>query len=103
MSVAGDRVLLGRWCMKRRYTRERLEAAVRQSVSMSELLRCLGLSDGGTAQRHVRRLIENFGIDTSHFVGRHRYTREVLERAVRDSVSVAGVLRALGLRQAGGT
>lgn len=34
---------------------------------------------------------------------RRRYTKELLEEAARKSISVAGVLRALGLRQAGGT
>lgn len=32
-----------------------------------------------------------------------KYTREVLEAAVQASVSYAGVLRALGLRQTGGS
>jgi hypothetical protein len=37
-------------------------------------------------------------------MGKHlKYTRELLEPAVQESTSIAGVLRHLGLRQAGGT
>jgi predicted RNA-binding Zn-ribbon protein involved in translation (DUF1610 family) len=51
-----------------KYTREMLTEAVAASTSMSEVLRHLGLPMNGGAHAHLRRRIERFGIDKSHFL-----------------------------------
>jgi hypothetical protein len=83
----------------RKYTREVLEAAVRQSRSMSEVMRHLGLALAGGTHSHLVRRIKAFEIDTSHFLGRaanqgahHRGGRRVPWREVL-------VLRTSGHRQ----
>jgi hypothetical protein len=53
-----------------KYTREVLEKAVRQSRSMSEVLRRLGLRLAGGTHSHIARRVKAFQIDTSHFLGR---------------------------------
>jgi hypothetical protein len=55
------------WC---KYTREILAEAVSASVSMPGVLRHLAIPQNGGAHAHLRRRIEQFGIDTSHFLGR---------------------------------
>jgi hypothetical protein len=47
--------------------------------------------------------MQQLGVDTSHFTGGTRYSRELLAQAVAQSTSVAGVLRHLGVVVAGGT
>src|SRR5437870_9012020 len=67
-----------------RYTRERMNEVVMTSVSVSEVLVKLGLRLAGGNHAHVRRRIAEFGIDTSHFLGkranggtRHRGPRKI--------------------------
>ena len=52
-----------------RYTREILEAAVRDSRSISEVLLKLGLRLTGGGQAHIKRRLAHFELDTSHFLG----------------------------------
>lgn len=52
-----------------KYTREILAEAVTASTSMAGVLRFLGLRVTGGAHAHLRRRIDQFGIDTSHFLG----------------------------------
>ena len=52
-----------------KYTREVLEEAVRDSLSVQGVLRRLGLKMAGGTHAHVSRRIKTFGIDTSHFLG----------------------------------
>ncbi len=52
---------------------------------------------------HIGRRVRAFEIDTSHFSRGRRYTEASLSEAVSNSESVAGVLRYLGLIEAGGT
>ena len=53
----------------RKYTREQLEAAVQRSLTMSDVLRRLGLRLAGGTHAHIKRRLLAYGIDTSHFVG----------------------------------
>jgi hypothetical protein len=53
-----------------KYTRELLEAAVRQNHSIFGVMRTLGLKLAGGTHSHIKRRIKAFGIDTSHFLGR---------------------------------
>ena len=52
-----------------KYTREMLSEAVVASISMAGVLRHLGLPQNGGAHAHLRRRIDKFGLDTSHFLG----------------------------------
>ncbi|MEU8610387.1 helix-turn-helix domain-containing protein [Actinoplanes sp. NPDC048791] len=52
-----------------KYTREMLSEAVAASISMAGVLRHLGLPQNGGAHAHLRRRINQFGIETSHFLG----------------------------------
>ena len=61
----------------RKYTREMLTAAVRESTSIAGVLRHLGLRQAGGTHAHISRAIKSFELDTSHFVrhqggGHHR-------------------------------
>jgi hypothetical protein len=52
-----------------KYTKEMLADAVSKSVSMAGVQRALGLRITGGSHAHLRRRINYFGIDTSHFLG----------------------------------
>jgi hypothetical protein len=52
-----------------KYTKEVLESAVRQSVSVAGVLKTLGLKQAGGTHSHISRRIKEFGLDTSHFLG----------------------------------
>jgi hypothetical protein len=53
-----------------KYTKEVLEEAVRESVSIAGVLRKLGLAQAGGTHSHLSRSIKAFGINTSHFLGK---------------------------------
>lgn len=53
-----------------KYTKEKLETAVKEAVSMAELMRLLGLREAGGTHSHLTRKISEYNIDTSHFLGR---------------------------------
>lgn len=56
--------------MKRKYTREFLAPIVARCNSMAQVLKEIGLSTtSGGAHSHIRRRIDEYGIDRSHFVG----------------------------------
>ncbi|MDQ0843035.1 HNH endonuclease [Streptomyces sp. V1I6] len=58
-----------------RWSRERLDAAVRKSTNMCQVLRALGLDVLGGQHTHISRRIRALGIDTSHFASRARTER----------------------------
>lgn len=53
--------------MATKYTKEILEALVKESNSVADVLRKLGLSINGGIHSHISRRIEYFGISTEHF------------------------------------
>lgn len=56
-----------------KYTKEILEDAVSKSFSYSGVIRYLGKEQAGGTQSHIKKMIEKFCIDTSHFTGQaHR-------------------------------
>lgn len=89
---------------------EVLRELVASSKSSTEVLEKLGLVVHSNNYRSLGNRTRAFGIDTSHFTrGRTRrgerktrWTNEDLRRAVASSISVAQVIRALGLIPAGG-
>lgn len=54
-----------------KYTKEWLEELCAESYSYAEVLRKAGRKQGGGAQATLRKKIEEFGIDISHFTGMH--------------------------------
>ncbi len=55
---------------RRKYTQDALEEVVRESFSVAEVMRKLGVRPAGGSHAHIRRRLTEFGIDTSHFLGR---------------------------------
>ena len=56
--------------MKTKYTKELLEPLVKSSTSLISVVRKLGITSyGGGTQSHIKKVIANYGIDTSHFLG----------------------------------
>ena len=56
-----------------KYTKEILEPIVRQSFSVAEVVRKLGLKcPNGGSHNHISSRIKLFGLDTSHFLGQMR-------------------------------
>ena len=50
-----------------RYTKEILQDSVKNSTSFAGVIRLLGLRPAGGTQSHLKRRIDFFGVDTSHF------------------------------------
>ncbi|MEU6232045.1 HNH endonuclease signature motif containing protein [Kitasatospora sp. NPDC047058] len=87
-----------------KYTRELLGNAAPAATSLDEMLLSLNREPNQESRTYLRRKLTEYAIDTSHFrPAGIVYTRELLEEAVSASYSVAGVVRYLGLRPAGGT
>lgn len=51
------------------YTKEKLEDAAKNSVSIAGMLRYMGLKVTGGTHCHIRRRLKKFNIDISHFTG----------------------------------
>ncbi len=85
------------------YTRERLAEAAASSTTISEMLHKLGVDPKSGTRRYIRARVRSMGIDVSHFQREGvRWTKEILEEAVKASVSINGVLRYLGIDAVGG-
>lgn len=54
---------------KSKYTKEILEPLVKESISIAEVIRKLGLKEAGGTHTHISRKIKEFEIETSHFLG----------------------------------
>lgn len=55
--------------MKNTYTNEEFIKAVKESLSLAEVMRKLGLKPAGGNYATVNRKIKALGLDTSHFTG----------------------------------
>jgi predicted RNA-binding Zn-ribbon protein involved in translation (DUF1610 family) len=78
---------------------------VKKHNTLSGIVRELGLPLHGGNIQNVKTRIKELDLDTSHFVGRNhprKYTKEVLEEAVSNSVSYAEVCKFLGVKWSGG-
>ncbi|MEU5644186.1 HNH endonuclease [Streptomyces milbemycinicus] len=89
------------------YSKERLEEAAAHSNSIREMLKRMGIPPYDSAYTHIRKKLDQFGIDTSHFIGRQGngakqlLPQDALQRAVAESHSLAGVMRVLELSNGG--
>lgn len=54
---------------KEKHTKEKLQSIVSKCISMSEVLRELGLRPGGGTQAFISKKIKSHNINTSHFLG----------------------------------
>ncbi len=52
-----------------KYIKKQLEPIVKESLSFAEVIRKLGLKQGGGTQNHLIKAVESLGIDYSHFLG----------------------------------
>ncbi|AXG78058.1 HNH endonuclease signature motif containing protein [Streptomyces paludis] len=91
---------------RRSYTRERLAEAAAKSNSIREILEFMGFPPCDSPYGHIRKKLDQFGIDTSHFTRRYGSGGGILPLselapAVAASTSLAGVIRLLGLRDGG--
>ncbi|MER7828354.1 HNH endonuclease [Streptomyces sp. NPDC096097] len=87
--------------VRQRYTEERLREAAAHTDSITGMLAHMGVEPYNSAHVHIAKLLERFGIDTSHFPRRRTasarlFAHEEIAPAVADSKSMAGVMRTLG-------
>lgn len=87
---------------RRSYSKERLREAAAHSRSIREVLEYMGFPPDDSPYGHIRKKLDQFGIDTSHFTeGRKKGPKLLpqgeLTSAVAKSHSIAGVLRLLGI------
>ena len=54
----------------KKYTDADIIKAVKESFSYREVCRKLGISDRGGSPGHIKKKINNLGLDTSHFTGK---------------------------------
>lgn len=87
------------------YTDQELLAAAAASSCMVDLIHRLGASVTPGRRRYLKRRLDRAGADLEHWgkSPRQRYSRAALAEAAAASVSFAGVLRHLGIAQAGGS
>ncbi|GFE16675.1 hypothetical protein Sgleb_47220 [Streptomyces glebosus] len=90
---------------RRSYTRALLSEAATQSHSIREMLDYLEVPPYDSAYTHLRRKLDQFGIDTSHFTrrghGASLLPRGEVKKAVAASQSFAGALACLALTDNG--
>ncbi|MER7190902.1 HNH endonuclease [Streptomyces flaveolus] len=86
---------------RRSYPEALLREAAAHATSIREMLNYMGLPPEDSPYGHIRKRLDKFGIDTSHFTSGRRYgpgdvPRAELAAAVESATSLAGVLAALG-------
>ncbi|MEU3484164.1 HNH endonuclease [Streptomyces massasporeus] len=92
---------------RRSYPEELLREAAARSTSIREVVEYLGFSPRDSPYGYLRKKLDDFRIDTSHFIGRSGnhpgalFPREEITRAVAASHSLAGVMCMLGLSPVG--
>lgn len=55
--------------MKTNYSKENLEKIVKESYSLSDVIRALGLVPKGSNFSNIKKYIEKYKINTDHFIG----------------------------------
>jgi hypothetical protein len=87
------------------YSDQQLREAAGAATCMSHFLAILGIPATAASRRSMSDGLKRRGISRAHWVHSPRvlYSREKLEQAVANSLSFAGVLRNLQVRQAGGS
>ncbi|GGW52558.1 HNH endonuclease [Streptomyces griseoloalbus] len=93
---------------RRSYPEELLREAAAHTNSIRGMLEYMGLPPEDSPYGHIRKRLDKFGIDTSHFTSGRAYGAGLLPRAelaaaVETATSVTGVLAALGRSTNGAT
>lgn len=91
---------------RRSYSKDLLADAAARSHSIREMIEYMGFPPRDCPYGHIRKKLDQFGIDTSHFLSGRRcgpgiLPRDELTSAVASSRSVAGVLKKLGITDNG--
>lgn len=73
---------------------EQLTEVVATSISISQVLRALGVSEGGGSHSHYSKRIRRAGIDTRHFIGRGA-RKDLLSPEEIDRIRAHGTSRRL--------
>ena len=55
---------------KYKYSEEQITEAVKESVSVAEVMRRLGMRLAGGSHAHIAKRIKKLGLDTKHFLGK---------------------------------
>lgn len=78
-----------------KYTKEELEAAAAVSVCVTDVIRYFGLRITGGSHANFKRRLEDYGIDTSHFIGplANQSTRNRPNRKAAEEILVLGDAR----------
>ena len=96
---------------KVKYTKELLEEKVKDCYSFAELCRRLGLKPEGSNPKTVRKKMDEFGVDYSHFTGRAwnknpdnpiyqgKYLPNLCEHSSLSSTNVKTLVYRLGLKE----
>lgn len=96
---------------KVKYTRELLEEAVKNCYSFAELCRRLGLCPEGSNPKTLRKKMDEFKVDYSHFTGRAwnknpnnpiyrtKYEPNLCEHSSLSSSNVKALVYRLGLKE----
>jgi len=94
-----------------KYTKELLETNVKDCYSFAELCRRLGLKPAGSNPKTLRKKMDEFGIDYSHFTGqawnknpenpvyRGKYLPKLCEHSSLSSTNVKELVYRLGLKE----
>lgn len=96
---------------KVKYTKELLEDKVKDCYSFAELCRRLGLKPEGSNPKTVRKKMDEFGVDYSHFTGkvwrenpknpvyREKYFPRLCEHSSLSSSNAKNLLYRLGIKK----
>ncbi|MFI6941741.1 HNH endonuclease signature motif containing protein [Streptomyces sp. NPDC050418] len=89
---------------KRSYAKDILTEAAACSTSIRDMFIHMGIAPEDGPYEHVKRKLQQFDIDTSHFESRgvRLFPEEELAHAVAHSYSLAELMRHLGFRSFGG-
>lgn len=94
-----------------KYTKELLETNVKDCYSFAELCRRLGLKPEGSNPKTLRKKMDEFGVDYSHFTGqawnknpenpvyRGKYLPKLCEHSSLSSANVKELVYRLGLKE----
>lgn len=94
-----------------KYTKELLEENVKDCYSFAELCRRLGLKPEGSNPKTLRRKMDEFGVDYSHFTGkawnknpdnpvyRDKFLPKLCEHSSLSSANVKELVYRLGLKE----
>lgn len=83
------------------WTEVELRAATEKATSWADLLRAFEYKPSSTAPRQaLRRSVERYGIDTSHFVGQRTWSDQALIDAAKTAETWTELLARLGLSTA---